>query len=116
MDIEKNIIVTPTDTDSYNIIHHPQYFIWIEEAILEWLISTYGSLEQVSYEICKFQCKFISPGILYDSLVLRLIPKSRKRNDYYEDIKFQVRLMIKQSKKTVIESDFYVKVKGKTDG
>lgn len=115
MDIEKNIIVSPTDTDSYNIIHHPQYFIWIEEAILEWLIPAYGSLEQVSYEICKFQCKFISPGILYDNLVLQLILKSRKRTATDENIKFQVRIMKKQSKSSVIEADFYVKVKGKFD-
>ena len=40
MDFETTIIVGPTDTDSYNIIHHPQYFIWIEKVILEWLIST----------------------------------------------------------------------------
>lgn len=116
MNIEKDIIVAPTDTDSYNIIHHPQYFIWIEEAILEWLISTYGSLEQVSYEISKFQCKFISPGKLHDSLVLQLIPKSRKCNDSDKNIKFQIRIITKQNKKTVIESDFYVKVKGKSDG
>lgn len=113
MDIEKNIIVSPTDTDSYNIIHHPQYFIWIEEAILEWLISTYGSLERVSYEICKFQCKFISPGILYDNLALQLIPKGRKQTATDEIIKFQVRIMKKQTKSSVIEADFYVKVKGK---
>lgn len=113
MDIEKNIIVSPTDTDSYNIIHHPQYFIWIEEAILEWLISTYGSLEQVSYDISKFQCKFISPGILYDNLVIQLILKNRKRTATDENIKFQARIVKKQNKSSVIEADFYVKVKGK---
>lgn len=113
MDIEKNIVVSPTDTDSYNIIHHPQYFIWIEEAILEWLISTYGSLEQVSYKIDKFQCKFLSPGILYDNLVLQLIPKSRKRTPADENIKFQARILKKHSKSSVIEADFYVRVKGK---
>ena len=113
MDIEKSIIVNPIDTDSYNIIHHPQYFVWIEEAILEWLISAYGSLEQVSYEICRFQCKFISTGILYDNLVLRLIHKSRSRSDTDENNKFQAKIMKKQDKSTVIESDFYVKVKYK---
>lgn len=113
MDIEKNIIVSPTDTDSYNIIHHPQYFIWIEEAILEWLILNYSSLEQVSYEIDKFQCKFISPGILYDNLVLQLIYKSRKRTASEENIKFRARIIKKQNKSSVIDADFYVKVKGK---
>lgn len=112
MDIEKNIIVGPTDTDSYNIIHHPQYFIWIEKAILEWLISSYGSLEKVSYEICKFQCKFLSPGILYDHLVLQLRLKYRKHVDVAEDIKFQARIIKEQNKSSVIEADFYVKVKG----
>lgn len=115
MNIEKYIIVGPTDTDSYNIIHHPQYFVWIEEAILEWLISAYGSLEQVSYEICGFQCKFISPGVLHDSLLLQLIPKNRKRTDADEILKFQARILKKQGKSTVIEADFYVKVKGECD-
>lgn len=110
MDIEKKIIVGPANTDSYNIIHHPQYFIWIEEAILEWILSFYGSLEQVSYEICKFQCKFISPGILYDDLVLQLFSKDRKHNGSDEIIKFQVRIVKQQSRSSIIEADFYAKV------
>lgn len=113
MDIEKNIIVSPTDTDSYNIIHHPQYFIWIEEAILEWLISTYDSLEQVSYEISKFQCKFISPGMLYDILVLQFNLRSRNKTTTGENIRFQIRIIKKQSKSSVIEADFNVDIKGK---
>jgi acyl-CoA thioesterase FadM len=115
MDIEKKIIVGPTDTDSYNIIHHPQYFIWIEDAILEWLISTYRSLEQISYEIQKFQCKFISPGILYDDLLLQLNPKGKKFNNSDENIKFQVRIVKQKTKSSVIEADFFIRVKGKSD-
>lgn len=112
MDIEKKIIVGPTDTDSYNIIHHPQYFIWVEEAILEWLILTYGSMDGLSYEVNQFHCKFISPGLLYHPLLLRLIPKNRKRNLPEESVKFQVRIMNEKTKASVIEADFFVTIKG----
>ena len=112
MDIEKKIIVGPTDTDSYNIIHHPQYFIWVEEAILEWLIASYGSMKDLSYEVSKFHCKFISPGLLYDTLHLRMLPKNRKRNLSEETVKFQVK--ITNDKTPVIEADFFVTVKGIT--
>ena len=112
MDIEKRIIVRPTDTDSYNIVHHPQYFVWVEEAILEWLISSYGSPENISYEISKFNCKFISPGLLYDTLLLRLLPKGKKANDQQETVKFQVKLIKDSTKSPVIEADFFVNIRG----
>lgn len=112
MDIEKKIIVGPTDTDSYNIVHHPQYFIWVEEAILNWLISTYGSMEGLSYDVTKFHCKFISPALLYDSLLLRIIPKSRKSNLTEETVKFQIKLMKDATKAPVLEADFFVTIKG----
>lgn len=116
MDIEKKIIVGPTDTDSYNIIHHPQYFIWIEKAILEWLISTYENINNIIYEISKFQCKFISPGILYDNLTLYLRCKGNKRLNDEDSIKFQVKILNQETKNTVIEADFFVKVRDKIYG
>lgn len=116
MNVVKKIRVGPTDTDSYNIVHHPQYFIWIEEAILEWLLSTFGNLHQISYEIGKFQCKFISPGILYDNLLLQLNPKGRKSTGSEETVKFQVRMFNEETKHSVIEADFFVAIKGNENG
>lgn len=112
MNIENRIIVGPTDTDSYNIVHHPQYFVWVEEALLEWLVSTYGSMENLSYEVSKFHCKFLSPGLLYDTLLLRMLPKNRKSNLTEEPVKFQVKIMNDKTKAPVIEADFFVTVKG----
>ena len=116
MDIEKRIIVRPTDTDSYNIVHHPQYFVWVEEAILECLISSYGSPEKLSYEINKFNCKFISPGLLYDELILRLIPKNRKSSETEETLNFRAKIIKAGSKATVIEADFFVNIRGTANG
>lgn len=112
MDIEKKITVGPTDTDSYNIIHHPQYFVWVEEAILQWLLSSYGSMENIRYEVSKFHCKFISPGLLYDTLLLRMLPKNRKSNATEETVKFQVKIINDKTKAPVIEADFFVNIKG----
>ena len=112
MDIEKRIIVGPTDTDSYNIVHHPQYFVWIEEAVLEWLLSTYGSLVNIGYEVEKFNCKFLSPGLLYDPLLLRLMPKGRSKTEQGETIKFQVKLMKDSTKAPVLEGMFFVNIRG----
>ncbi len=112
MDIEKRIIVGPTDTDSYNIVHHPRYFVWIEEAVLEWMLSTYGSLEKLSYEVGKFNCKFISPGLLYDPLLLRLMPKGKSKTEQGESIKFQVKIMKDNTKAPVIDGVFFVNVRG----
>lgn len=113
MDIEKKIIVGPTDTDSYNIIHHPQYFIWIEKAILEWLILTYGGIHELFYQINKFQCKFISPGILYDNLILQLRCKGKKATNNEENIRFQVKLINSKNGGSVMAADFFIKVKDK---
>ncbi len=113
MDIEKRITVCPTDTDPYNIIHHPQYFIWTEEAILEWLISDLGNLNEISYEIIKFRCKFISVGVLYDELSLRLCPRGRKKAEGGEVIRFQVRVTNLKNKNQVIDGEFFVRVKEK---
>lgn len=116
MEIEKRITVCPTDTDPYNIIHHPQYFIWTEEAILEWLISDYGSPDEISYEITKFRCKFISVGVLYDELSLRLCPRGRKKDGDEEVVKFQVRITNLKNKNQVIDGEFFVRVKEKING
>ncbi len=116
MDIEKRIIVCPTDTDPYNIIHHPRYFVWTEEAILEWLISDYGDLNKLSYEITEFRCKFISVGVLYDEMSLRLSPRKRKKAADGENIKFQVRITNLKNKNQVIDGEFFVRVKEKING
>lgn len=113
MDIEKKIMVGPTDTDSYNIIHHPQYIIWMEEAILEWLLSTYGNMEKLSYEISKVQCKFISPGVLYDNLLLQLRLKNRTVAHDDENMKFQVKIVNQKDKGSVLAADLFLTVKGK---
>ncbi len=113
MDFETTIIVGPTDTDSYNIIHHPQYFIWIEKVILEWLISTYGNIDGLTYEINKFQCKFLSPGVLNDKLTLRLRYKGKKALSDRACLKFQVSIANQTTRHPVIEADFFVKVSGK---
>lgn len=110
MDIEKNIIVGPTDTDSYNIIHHPVYFIWTEQAILQWLLNTYKSLDLNTYKIEKIQSKFITPGKLYDELILYLHPK--KRN---ERIQFQGRIINVETKKLLVEINFWVRIEGRTN-
>ena len=115
MDIEKRIIVGPTDTDSYNIVHHPQYFVWIEEAVLEWLLSTYGRPENLPYEISKFNCNFISPGLLYDPMLLRLMPKGRSKTEQGETIKFQVKIMKDSTKAPVLDGVFFVNVRGTAD-
>lgn len=89
MGLEKSLRVMPTDTDPYNIIHHPQYFVWIEEAVLEWLISDVGSLTEISYGIDNFSTKFISSGVLYDELILRLNLRSRKRLTAEKNLNFE---------------------------
>ena len=106
-------MVGPTDTDSYNIIHHPQYIIWMEEAILEWLISTYGNMEKLSYEISKVQCKFISPGVLYDNLLLRLRLKNRTAAHDDENMKFQVKIVNQKDQGSVLKAELFLTVKGK---
>lgn len=113
MDIEKKIMVGPTDTDSYNIIHHPQYIIWMEEAILEWLLSTYGNMEKLSYEISKVQCKFISPGVLYDNLLLQLRFKNRTAAHDGENMKFQVKIVNQKDQGSVLKAELFLTVKGK---
>lgn len=115
MGFEKSLRVMPTDTDPYNIIHHPRYFVWIEEAVLEWLISDTGSLDGISYGIENFTCKFISSGVLYDELILRLNLRSRKKADGGEKYKFRVGITNKKTKKTLLEGDFLVGVSEKTD-
>lgn len=110
MDYEKKILVCPSDTDSYNIIHHPQYLIWSEEAILEWLFSNFDSLDNLDYQISNFQCKFLSPGLLYDRLVLKLINKREKLIDGYRTFKFHIRITKEKSNTLVVEADFFVKV------
>ena len=115
MDIEKRITVGPTHTDSYNIVHHPQYFVWIEEGIMEWLISTYGGMDGICYEISKFHCKFLSPGILYDSLLVRVIPKGRKGAQGEETVKFQGKILKDNTKAPVMEGEFVVKIKEITE-
>ncbi len=109
MDFETQILVCPSDTDSYNIIHHPQYFVWVEQAILEWLDATYQGINNVSYEILKFQCKFLSPGLLYERLTLSLRCKGKKTADGV--LKFQVKIIKQANKQPVLDGDFFVKVR-----
>ncbi len=111
MDYEKKILVCPTDTDSYNIIHHPQYLIWAEEAILEWLFSNLKSPDNLEYQMTKFQCKFISPGLLYDRLVLKLMHKGTKRDTDSQILKFHLTIIKELNNGIVIDADFFVKVK-----
>ena len=102
MDFQQTIIVGPTDTDSYNIIHHPQYFIWIEKAIFEWLLSNYDNIEHSTYKIDKFQCKFLSPGNLYDRLTLYLRYKGKKILHDGANMKFQTKIINQRTRSPII--------------
>ncbi len=110
MDIEKQILVGPTDTDPYNIVHHPVYFNWMEQAILQWILETYGSMNSISYTIEQFQCKFISSAKLYDELSLRLHPK-RKENR----ILFQGKITNQKNNQLLVEESFFVRIEGESN-
>ncbi len=107
MNIEKKILVGPTDTDPYNIVHHPVYFNWMEEAILQWILETYGSLNSISYQIDKFQCKFISPARLYDELILHLHSKRIGKS-----FLFQGKIIDKKNNTLCVDETFYLRIEG----
>ncbi len=107
MDIEKKILVGPTDTDPYNIVHHPVYLNWMEEAILQWILEEYGSLKSISYRIEKFQCKFISPARLYDELILRLYLKRKGQS-----ILFQGKIINQNTNTLCVDENFWVRIEG----
>ena len=76
------ITVGPTDTDSYNIVHHPMYFVWAEAAVYDYVMqnrSAFPQLREGSGFGCRLeqlQSKFHMPGRLYDRLELQTVCKT----------------------------------------
>ena len=71
-----------TDTDSYQIVHHPVYLIWIEKAILEELATHLEKYALVSspalLRIVSFRAKFSHPSFLGSHVAVRVKPLDRK--------------------------------------
>lgn len=68
------IVVGPMDTDSYNIVHHPVYFVWAEAAIHHYFRSNPSEFLSITAEaeltIAGIRCKFNHPAKLYDELTI----------------------------------------------
>lgn len=77
-----SVTVGSTDTDSYNIVHHPMYFVWSEAAVYDYVRqerAAFPQLPEGSAFTCKLEqlrSKFQTPGHLYDRLELQTVCKS----------------------------------------
>jgi acyl-CoA thioesterase FadM len=58
--------VLPGDTDSYEIVHHPNYFVWFEYAIREDMLSRYEEADgicNITCEIIDIRTRFITAAV-----------------------------------------------------
>lgn len=104
------------DTDSYQIVHHPVYLIWIEEAILEEI-----SIHPREYvlesppallRIISFRAKFIHPAFLGSHVTIRVKPLDRKpigkeKNSFF---RFSVQIDDLSNKQLVLTANVTVDI------
>ena len=114
------IRVGPVDIDSYNIVHHPQYLIWCEKAILQWMEEYAPNKERYKrniyrYVVKKFECKFCNPAEFDDELQIcvKAIKKDLTKDMLSEDRenwKFHIRIENAATKARVIDGEFEIRI------
>lgn len=86
------ITVGPADTDAYNIVHHPMYFIWAEAAIYRHMAENMAdTLSQRDFTIAAIHCKFNRPARLHDQLSIFTKPRTRPLDN--GNLQFEVKIV-----------------------
>lgn len=86
------VTVGPTDTDAYNIVHHPMYFIWAEAAIYRYMLENpVDATAHMDFSIAEIHCKFSRPARLHDQLSIFTKPKLRRLEN--GNLQFDVKII-----------------------
>lgn len=102
-DSQYSVTVGPTDTDSYNIVHHPMYLVWCEAAIYQYLLANPETYPVTEYEIRHFSCKFQSPARLHDRLNAVVVCAAQRQD---EPTQFRVQLSNAETGAVVVNAKF----------
>lgn len=109
------IRVGVTDLDSYNIVHHPQYLIWCEKAIWEWMREWASEKEMEGiglFDVKKVVCKFCGAARLGEMLEIYVKENAKEEEFGGDKRKFSVRIENTVTKARVLEGDFEIAVRG----
>lgn len=108
------VTVGPADTDSYNIVHHPMYFVWFEQAIYRYITEHPADFAaRTDFTIVGFQCKFSRPAKLHDKLAVSARPKPHPAAN--GNPQFEVRIVNALQRYPVLSANVEIRLSQQTE-